>query len=384
MAPIAGIAEFEKLEHKTLVTTPYDLTYSYYLSTNFKQNLNPSTPTLVFLHGYPDDAYMWAGAVQHFLKLPYPFILVDILGLGQTSKPLDSKMYNYKQQADSIAQILDEEGVPNNVIPIGHDWGSGESDHVPSVGCNADFFEGTAQRTYLYHSDRCVGLAILSLAYQIPNSEAFDLDEANQSTSKRFGYPQWEYWNFFTAKDAPKLMNDDLIRMYEVNHGNFPSPDPKDNGRDIWMREMFCTPNGMRDYVARTGKYKDYTVDLKPYAKNPELKKRYMERMTRDGFDAPVYYYHALKENTMLEDERLLAQVPSDAGIKIDVPMLYIGQTGDWVCRTDLMSDAKERGLVSDLEEKVVDAGHWVLYEKPDDIAELIIDWLSRRFPVKR
>lgn len=115
----------ESLEHKTLITKPYDLTYSYYLSPNFKQNLNPSTPTLVFLHGYPDDAYMWTGAVPHFLEQPYPFILVDILGFGHSSKPLEPPKYNYKQQANSIAQILDKESVPNNVIPIGHDWGSG-------------------------------------------------------------------------------------------------------------------------------------------------------------------------------------------------------------------------------------------------------------------
>jgi pimeloyl-ACP methyl ester carboxylesterase len=47
------------------------------------------------------------------------------------------------------------------------------------------------------------------------------------------------------------------------------------------------------------------------------------------------------------------------------------------------MGPAKEQGLVEDLEEKVVDAGHWVLYEKPDEIAELIADWLKRKFPVK-
>ena len=115
-----------KLEHKTLPTKPYDLTYSYYLSPDFNSRLDPSVPTLVFTHGFPDDAYMWAGAVPHLLKLPYPFVLVEILGLGDTSKPTEAKKYNYKQQADSISQILDHEKVPSNVIPIGHDWGSGK------------------------------------------------------------------------------------------------------------------------------------------------------------------------------------------------------------------------------------------------------------------
>ena len=54
-------------------------------------------------------------------------ILLDILGLGGSSKTTDASKYNYKQQADSIAQILDKEGVGNNVIPIGHDWGMADN-----------------------------------------------------------------------------------------------------------------------------------------------------------------------------------------------------------------------------------------------------------------
>lgn len=48
------------------------------------------------------------------------------------------------------------------------------------------------------------------------------------------------------------------------------------------------------------------------------------------------------------------------------------------------MSDAKEADLVGDVEEKVVEAGHWVFYEKPEEMAGLIKDWLLRKFPVKQ
>ncbi|KAF2480510.1 Alpha/Beta hydrolase protein [Neohortaea acidophila] len=356
----------DTFQHKTLVTKPYDLTYSYYLSANF-HNRDPSIPVLIFSHGYPDNAQMWSGALPHMLKSPYPIILMDILGLGHSSKPTEPKMYNYKQQADSIAQILDHEGVgkEKTVIPIGHDWGSGVS-----------------QRFYLWHRERCLGLALLSLAYLIPNPDPIDLDDLNKATARRFGYPQWEYWNFFTAPDAAQLMEADLLRFWEVNNGNYPSNIPGEKGRDIWMREMFCTLGAMREYVAKQGKYKDFTVDLKPYAKDPKLQKDFVERMKRDGFAAPVCYYHSLRDNTMLEEERHLSR--SKESMTIDVPMLYIGQTGDWVCRTDLMGDAKDQGLVTDLEEKVVDAGHWVLYEKPQEIAEIISEWVNRKFPVKK
>lgn len=103
--------------------------------------------------------------------------------------------------------------------------------------------------------------------------------------------------------------------------------------------------------------------------------------MSRDGFEGPVQYYHSLRDNTMLEDEGALCAKEKDK--VIDIPVFYIGQTGDWVCRTDLMHDAKEARLVRDPEEKVVEAGHWVMYEKPEEVARIIQEWLARKFPVQ-
>ena len=358
----------DTFEHKSIKTKPFDLTYSYYLSPNFQKSLSPTTPTLLLNHGFPDDAFMWADAIPILRKLNFPMIIPDILGFGGSSKPTDPSKYNYLQQANSLAQILDAENVPNSVIPIGHDWGSAIS-----------------QRFYLYHRTRCIGLCLLSLAYQVPSPDPFSLESANEATTKRFGYPQWEYWNFFTAPDAPKLMKENLGRFWEVNNGHYPSPLPEENGRDIWMREMFCTPDAMREYVTGTGRYEGYTVAMKQYPNGERLKERFIQRMQKDGLEAPVCYYHSLKENTMLEDERKLCEKAGKEGDlrRIEVPLLYIGQTGDWVCRTDLMSDAKEEGLVDDLEEKVVQAGHWCLYEKGEEIGEVIAEWLGRRFSAK-
>lgn len=142
---------------------------------------------------------MWQHVVPDLLKSRYPFLLVELLGFGGSSKPIDPPKYNYKQQANSIVQILDRESVDNKVVPIGHDWGS-----------------ATCQRLYLYHKSRCIGLVLLSLCYQIPTTTPFDLDKANQETARRFGYPQWEYWNFFTVPDAPDLLKKHADRFYKI------------------------------------------------------------------------------------------------------------------------------------------------------------------------
>ena len=357
----------DSFQHKTTTTKPYGLTYSYYLSPNFAATRQSAAtaklPVLLFVHGYPDDARMWQDTVPHVNAKAWPMICLDLLGFGSSSKPTESKIYNYKQQADSIAQIMEAEGIKDNIIPIGHDWGSGVS-----------------QRFYLYHREMCSGLVLLCLAYQVPSPEPFSLEKANETTAKRFGYPQWEYWNFFTAPDAVEIMEHDLQRFFEVNNGFLESPDPSENKRDIWMREMFCVPGAMRDYMLAQGKYKDYTVASKPYADLGKKQQRFIERLAKDGLEGPVCYYHSLNQNTMLEDERLLCNSPDDKLRRIEVPLLYIGTTGDWVCRTDLMIDAKKLGLAPDCEEKVIDAGHWVMYEKPEEVAKLIQDWLLRRF----
>lgn len=64
---------------------------------------------------------MWAGAIPTFLDLPYRFIVLDLLGFGGSSKPTETKLYNYKKQADAVRQVLEHEGVAeeNSIIPIG-------------------------------------------------------------------------------------------------------------------------------------------------------------------------------------------------------------------------------------------------------------------------
>ena len=225
-------------EHKTFSTKPYDLTYSYYLDPDFYGKVKPGTPTLMFLHGFPDDAYMWAGLLPTLLKLPNPLIIPDLLGFAGSSKPTDPERYRWRQQADSLVQILAHEGVHNNIIPIGHDWGS-----------------GVAQRFYVFHPERCVGLAPFSLPYFVPSSEPFNLAAANRRGIQKLGYPHLEYWNLFMADDGPELVEKNLERFYEVLHGLYPSPVPGEEGIDIWMREMFCVPNAMREYLTGKGKY---------------------------------------------------------------------------------------------------------------------------------
>lgn len=114
----SNMDSMDTFTHKSLITDPYRLTYSYYLSPNFPEHTksSPDAPILLLLHGFPDDAHMWAGAIPILLQLGYPLLIPDLLGFGGSSKPTDPSRYNYKQQADSLAQILDVEGLSGSTL----------------------------------------------------------------------------------------------------------------------------------------------------------------------------------------------------------------------------------------------------------------------------
>jgi soluble epoxide hydrolase/lipid-phosphate phosphatase len=107
----------EKLERKTLTTTR-SLQYTYYVSPPSNTNL----PTVLLLHGWPDDAHMWSDLINnHLLPAGYGVLAPDCLGYSGTSKPTTTSSYNSEGMSADLCEILDAEHLPK-VISLGHDW----------------------------------------------------------------------------------------------------------------------------------------------------------------------------------------------------------------------------------------------------------------------
>jgi pimeloyl-ACP methyl ester carboxylesterase len=327
------------LEKKTL-RIKRSLTYTYYVSAKG----DATKPALFFIHGFPDSAYMWSDVVDQLADLPYKVIVPDTLGYAGSSKPTDTSLYNYARMAEDMVEILQAEDIAR-VIIIGHDWGS-----------------GLAQRFYLHHPEFVEGIALLNVSYLPPREEKFDLDAVNAFTEKVFGYPQFAYWEFFTADDAAEIVNNNLDKFWEVLHGDV----------DDWMKKMFCVRGAMRDYLLG-----DKHVPLKSYAREGRWKDDFMGRLMKDGFEAPFQWYKASVNNVQWESDRT---IPKEV-VTVRVPMLYIGCTGDSVCRSDMIEIPRKAGLLPDLEVQSIESGHWCAMEKPDEVAKHIRSFVTRRFP---
>ena len=314
-------------------------TYTYYTSPG-----NRNLPALLFQHGWPDQAAMWAGIASRLIDLDFPIVIPDMLGYAGSSKPTDPSAYTWNALTSDLIEILDAEGV-GNVISVGHDWGS-----------------AAASRLYHYYTSRVVGLVNLNAAYMTPGRASWDLEALNSATEKEFGYPFFSYWSVFAAADGPAILKENVERLYHVMHGEGET-----------MKKYFCGKNAMREYLTNGGE----EIKLRAYAQDEGFKKEFIERFTRDGFEAPQCWYVAMNEDFQHKvDKHLPAAVD-----KVNVPALYIGAKDDAVCRPEAADALVEQGLLPDYTTTgLIDASHWVPCEKPEEVVVRLRPWLQQKF----
>jgi soluble epoxide hydrolase/lipid-phosphate phosphatase len=316
-------------------TTNRNLTYTYY-----HREGSADTATLLLQHGFPDDHDVWAKVLPYLLGLPFGIIIPDLLGYNGTSKPADASLYNSKDMANDIAEILDHEKIPN-IVSVGHDWGS-----------------FMAQRMWLWHPDRVVGLILLNVAYSPPTQ--FDLDKVNQAMEKITGLPRLAYWQILTAPDGVQLLRDNMESFWAAMHGS----------QEDLFEQLFCHYGAIEDFIR-----KDKRAPLKSFAEDPALKDTWFARYKRDGFQGPVNWYLAQTQGHHWAVEK---QLPKKRLI-VTVPVLFIGASEDSACMTDAIYAPQKAGMLPDLTIKEVKSGHWQTMEAPDQTGPLLVAWLKER-----
>lgn len=90
-------------------------------------------PTVVLVHGFPDDHTAWDGVVAR-LAAGHRVVTYDIRGAGASDKPKRIADYRLDQLADDLQRVIDHalEGSDEceRVHLVGHDWGSVQAWHL--------------------------------------------------------------------------------------------------------------------------------------------------------------------------------------------------------------------------------------------------------------
>jgi pimeloyl-ACP methyl ester carboxylesterase len=86
-------------------------------------------PTVVFVHGFPDDHTAWDGIVEHLAE-DHHVVTYDTRGTGASGKPRRIADYRLDQLAADLRTVLDHVDTGAGIHLVGHDWGSVQAWHL--------------------------------------------------------------------------------------------------------------------------------------------------------------------------------------------------------------------------------------------------------------
>lgn len=184
----------------------------------------PGRPLLVFLHGFPEGAFVWDALLEHFSKREhggYRCVAPNLRGYAGSSTPDDVEAYRVKHLMQDIAALIaiEGQGRPAEAL-VAHDWGG-------AVAWSLANRESAERPTLLRR------LAIFNSPH--PGTFARELrhNPRQQAASA--------YMNFLVRPDAADLLGaDDHARMWrwfaDADGRPFPWMDAaaRDQYRALW------------------------------------------------------------------------------------------------------------------------------------------------------
>ena len=291
-------------------------------------------PVVVLAHGFPELAYSWRHQIPALAAAGYHVLAPDQRGYGGSSRPGAVEDYDIVALAGDLIGLLDDVGAEQAVF-VGHDWGGIVAWHAP-----------------LLHPDRIAGVVGLS-APPVPRP----LTPPTQAFKRIFG-DNFFYMLYF---QEPGVADADLGRdpartMTSMLAGLRPS-DPQ-------AAALTMARPGPQGYVERLPR-----PDALPDWLSQDELDHYIAEFTRSGFTGPLNWYRNLDRNWQLTEATPAAT--------ISVPSMFVSGTADPVLaftRRDRYSEV----VSGPYREVMIDgAGHWIQQERPGDVNEVLLDWLS-------
>ena len=289
---------------------------------------------IVLCHGFPELAYSWRHQIPALTDGGYRVLAPDQRGYGGSSKPAAVDAYNIFELSADIVGLLDDVGAERAVI-VGHDLGAVVAWAAP-----------------LLHPDRFAGVVGLSVPPvprpRVPTTQAF---------RKVFGDNFFYILYFQEPGPADAELNRDPATTMRRLMGSLTTTDEA-----AAMRMLQPGPEGFIDRIPEPGRLPDWI--------SQDEFDHYVTEFTRTGFTAPLNWYRCFDRNW-----ELTATTPAAT---IDAPSLFIGGAADPTLAYTPRHRVRE--VVSgDYREVMIEgAGHWLQQERPTEVNEILLDFLSR------
>jgi pimeloyl-ACP methyl ester carboxylesterase len=294
-------------------------------------------PAVVLCHGFPELAYSWRHQVTALADAGFRVIAPDMRGYGASDRPEAIAEYSLDHLMGDLVRLLDALEIEKAVF-AGHDWGGFVVWGMP-----------------IAHPQRTAGV----IGVNTPNVQM-------PSTSlMRLAVPDDEklYILWFqkpgvaeAVLDAnPRLVFEKLMRgRIEPDAGTL--AERASRGGDV-------DANPFRRLAE--------LPDLGEPLLSPAELDVYVRAFTASGFRGGVNWYRNIDRN--------VEQFPQIGVQKLELPCLMVTAEWDMALRPEMAAGMP--AICADLETKMIEkCGHWTQQDKPDELNEILVDWLKRRF----
>jgi epoxide hydrolase 4 len=274
-------------------------------------------PVMVFLHGFPEGAFVWDGLLAHFAALGYRCVAPNLRGFEGSSAPGDAAQYRPKLLVQDIAALIAVEspGAPLACL-VAHDWGGAVAWNLAN------------QMPQLLHR-----LCIINSPHPGTFLREMQSSAAQQAASS--------YMNFLTRPDAEKLLaEDDYRRMWEFFTKMFAA-----TGAQAWLTD--------------------------------EVKAQYRS-VWDHGLTGGCNYYRAspLRPPTASDPGAKAISLPRDM-LTVNLPTQVIWAMDD-VALLPALLDGLEAYIPQLQLHRVPGATHWIVHEQPALVAQLLGDFVNQ------
>jgi pimeloyl-ACP methyl ester carboxylesterase len=288
---------------------------------------------LLFLHGFPEGAWVWDPLLLHFSRPEnggYRCVAPNLRGYERSSAPKDVKAYRVKHLVQDIVALIDSEcgtGEPLAAL-IAHDWGG-----------------AVAWSLANQHPARLRQLVIVNSPHPGPFLRALQHDPAQQVASA--------YMNFLVQPDAAvHLAANDFERLFGFL-----------TGQDSSLQSL--------------------TAQIAAPAAHwltPAVKAQYRE-VWQHGLQGGLNYYRAspLRPATASDPGANAVQIPPEA-LRIEVPTLVLWAQDD-VALLPCLTEGLEEHIPKLTLMPIEQATHWVVHEQPKRVITEIAGFLQPQAP---
>ncbi|MEQ6433598.1 alpha/beta fold hydrolase [Comamonas sp. w2-DMI] len=280
-------------------------------------------PLLLFLHGFPEGAFIWDELLEHFGGR-YRCVAPNMRGYGRSSQPEDVGDYRAKLLVDDLKALiqLESPGQPAACV-IAHDWGGAVA-------------WGLANR----HPELLQRLFILNSPHPGTFLRELQSNPRQQAAS--------QYMHFLRRPDAPRLLAENdwqrMLGFFQTRQGGMPS----------WM--------------------------------TPQLQAQYKQHWSLGVHGACMYYAASPlapprpgDSEDALHDIRGLTLPPEMLHIPVPTRILWGDQ--DLALQPALL-DGLEQWVPQLQVEHVGNASHWLVHEQPETVVRTLQEFLAE--PAKK